>query len=319
MHESLILWIAFNAFVLLMLVLDLGVFHRNNEKMSFRSALGWTVFWVSLAAAFAVTLYFVEGQQRTLEFITGYIVEESLSVDNLFVFLTLFQFFRVPEQYQYKVLFWGIIGALVMRGIFIAVGVGLIQRFEWIIFVFGGFLIYTGLKMAFRKEHAGDPAKNPILRFARKHLRVTDEFDHGSFFVRRNRVRYATPLFLVLLLIEATDLLFAVDSIPAVLAVTRDAFIVYTSNVFAILGLRALFFTLAGVMERFYYVDQSVAAILVFVGGKMVASHWYDVPTPTSLVVIALILAISILASLIHQPAAKALKSTDKNVGATRD
>jgi tellurite resistance protein TerC len=306
MHESLTFWIAFNAFVLLMLVLDLGVFHRNDRAMSFKEASAWSAFWIALAAAFAVLIYFVEGSQRTVEFVTGYLVEESLSVDNLFVFLTLFSFFRVPEEYQYKVLFWGIVGALVARGLFIAVGVTLIERFSWIVLVFGAFLIYTAIKMLLHRgaEHA-DPGSNFIVRFARKHLRVSDEYDGNRFFVRKNGVRYATPLFLVLLVIEATDVLFAADSIPAVLAITKDAFIVYTSNVFAILGLRALYFALAGLMQMFHYLDEGVAVILLFVGGKMIAEHWYDIPTWISLVVIIVILGIAVVASVLHRKLGK--------------
>jgi tellurite resistance protein TerC len=310
MHESLTFWISFNAFVLLMLVLDLGVFHRNDRAMSFKEASAWSAFWIGLAAAFAVLIYFVEGSQRTVEFVTGYVVEESLSVDNLFVFLTLFSFFRVPEEYQYKVLFWGIVGALVARGLFIAVGVTLIERFSWIVIVFGIFLIYTAIKMLLHRdsEHE-DPGSNFIVRFARKHLRVSDEYAGNRFFVRKNGVRYATPLFLVLLVIEATDVLFAADSIPAVLAITKDAFIVYTSNVFAILGLRALYFALAGLMQMFHYLDEAVAVILLFVGGKMIAEHWYDIPTWISLVVIIGILGIAVLASVLHRKPGKVAAS----------
>src|SRR5947209_287535 len=297
MHESIWFWVAFNGFVLLMLVLDLGVFHRGSKAMGFRDALAWCAFWMGLAAAVAVLVFFVEGRQRALEFTTGYLVEESLSVDNLFVFLTLFSYFRIPEKYQYQVLFWGIIGALVMRGAFIAVGVELLERFDWLIFVFGAFLIYTAARMLFKGEKKDSPEKNPIVKFARKHLRFTEECEGDKFFVRRDGVRYATPLFLVLVLIEASDVLFAVDSIPAVLAISRDAFIVYTSNVFAILGLRALFFALQGVMQRFRYAGQAIAAILLFVGAKMVASHWYDVPTEWSLLVIAGVLGTAVLAS----------------------
>jgi tellurite resistance protein TerC len=302
MHESLTFWIAFNAFVLVMLVLDLGIFHRKNQAMSFHEAIAWCGFWMSLAAGFAVLVYFTEGRGTAIDFVTGYVIEQSLSVDNLFVFLTLFSFFHVPRRYQYKALFWGIIGALVMRGIFIFFGVELVRRFEWIMLVFGAFLLFTALRMLLRdRSKQPNPEANPIVRFARKHFRVTNDFGNGEFFLYKNGLRYATPLFLVLLLIEASDLLFAVDSIPAVLAITTDAFIVYTSNVFAVLGLRALYFALAGVMQRFRYVDQGVAAILGFVGAKMVASHWYRISTEISLAVIASILAMSIGASLIRK------------------
>ncbi len=300
MHESLTFWILFNAFVLLMLVLDLSVFHRKNEAMSFRQATGWSLFWIALAAAFALLIYHLEGRRHTVEFVTGYVIEESLSVDNLFVFLTLFSYFRVPDRYQYKVLFWGILGALVFRGLFILVGVSLVRRFEWIVIIFGLFLIYTAIKMLIQgdKRH-GQPASNPLVGFARKHLRLTDDYVEDKFLVRRNGLIYATPLFLVLLVIEASDVLFAADSIPAVLSITRDAFIVYTSNVFAILGLRALYFALAGAMQMFRFLDEGVAFILLFVGGKMIAARWYDVPTGVSLSIIAAILILSIAASLV--------------------
>jgi len=300
MHESWIFWVAFNAFVLLMLVFDLGVFHRNDRKMSFREAAGWSLFWIALAAAFAALVYLRSGPQPSLQFVTGYVVEESLSVDNLFVFLSLFTFFGVPDRYQYKVLFWGIIGALAMRGLFIAVGVTLIRHFTWIIFVFGAFLIYTAIRMLFEKEsHDTSPDKNPVLRLARRYLRVTADYEGDRFFVRRDGLRYATPLLLVLLIIETSDLLFAVDSIPAVLAISKDAFIVYTSNVFAILGLRALYFALIGMLQLFRFLDEGVALVLAFVGAKMIASHWYDLPTAWTLLAIAVILGISIAASVL--------------------
>ncbi|MEO8725961.1 MAG: TerC family protein, partial [Acidobacteriaceae bacterium] len=278
MHESLTFWIVFNGFVALMLALDLGVFHRKDHAMSFREAIAWTSFWMALAAGFAILVFFLEGRRSAIDFVTGYVIEQSLSVDNLFVFLTLFGYFHVPKRYQYKVLFWGILGALLMRGLFIFVGVGLVDRFEWIMLLFGAFLLFTAVRMLFRdREKQGSPEANPLVRFARKHMRVTEDFGNGQFFLRKDGLRYATPLFLVLLLIEASDLLFAVDSIPAVLSITTDAFIVYTSNVFAILGLRALYFALAGVMERFRFVDQGVATILAFVGAKMVSSRWLQI------------------------------------------
>jgi len=300
MHDSLVFWVAFNAFVLLMLVLDLGVFHRGNRRMSFREAAAWSAFWIGLAAAFAGLVYWYEGTQPALQFIAGYVVEESLSVDNLFVFLSVFTFFAVPDRFQYKVLFWGIIGALVFRGIFIAVGVTLIRHFEWVIFVFGAFLIYTAVRMLLRKEgEEQSPETNPVLRLARRYMRVTSDYRGERFFVRENGLLYATPLLLVLLVIETSDLLFAVDSIPAVLAISKDPFIVYTSNVFAILGLRALYFALVGLLQLFRYLDEGVAIILAFVGAKMIASHWYDLPTGWTLAVIGGILAVSIGASVL--------------------
>lgn len=287
-----------------MLVLDLGVFHRRNREMSLREAFLWSAFWIGLAAAFAVLIYFMEGGQKTTEFVTGYVIEESLSIDNLFVFLTLFKSFAVPAQYQYKVLFYGIIGALVMRGIFIVIGVGLIARFDWVVIVFGIFLLYTAVKMFFHREGKdADPESNFVVRFARRHLRILPEYEGDRFFVKRDNLRYATPLFLVLLLIESSDVIFAADSIPAVLAVSKDAFIVYTSNVFAILGLRALYFALIGAIDKFRYLDEGIALILAFTGAKMIASHWYDLPTLASLGIIAAILAISIAASLLPRRA----------------
>ncbi len=283
-----------------MLVLDLGVFHRKSRDMSLREAFLWSGFWISLAAAFALLLYFTAGAQKTTEFITGYIIEESLSIDNLFVFLTIFTTFNVPRQFQYRVLFYGILGALVMRGIFIAIGVSLIVRFEWIVILFGAFLIYTAIKMFFQTEGgSGDPEKNLLVRFARRHLRVCPDFEGDRFFCTRDGLRHATPLFIVLLLIESSDVIFAADSIPAVLAVSKDAFIVYTSNVFAILGLRALYFALIGALDKFRYLDEGIALILFFTGAKMIASRWYDLPTLLSLGIIAAILALSIAASLL--------------------
>ena len=255
MPNNLLFWVLFNVFVLAMLALDLGVFNRNAHHIKFREAIIWSAVWVTLAIAFTALIYFrghlITGDfdrpnsTLSLEFITGYLIELSLSVDNLFVFLLIFRYFKVPSDYQHKVLFWGIVGALIMRAIFIAVGVGLIRRFHWVIYIFGAILIYSGWKLLFQKGDHVDPSKNPVLKFARRWLRVTHEYVEDKFFVRRTRVSYATPLFLVLLVVETTDVIFAVDSIPAVLAVTNEAFIVYTSNVFAILGLRSLFFALS--------------------------------------------------------------------------
>ena len=280
-----------------MLVLDLTVFHRSAHIIKFKEALGWSIFWISLAAAFAVIVYFWRGKTTALDFTTGYLIEESLSVDNLFVFLLIFKFFKVPGDYQHKVLFWGIIGALVMRFVFILAGVSLINRFHWIIYIFGAFLVYTGIKLFQQGESDVRPEHNPVLRVFRKFMPVTKDYEGGKFFVR-HRGLYATPLFLVLIVIETTDVVFAADSIPAVLAITRDPFIVYTSNVFAILGLRSLYFALAGMMEVFHYLHYGLAIILSFIGLKMLVSNFYDLPTAVALGVVAGVLAISVGASL---------------------
>ncbi len=280
-----------------MLVLDLTVFHRKAHTIKFKEALGWSAFWISLAGIFAVLVYFWHGKATALDFVTGYLIEESLSVDNLFVFLLIFKFFKVPGQFQHKVLFWGIVGALVMRFIFIWAGVALINRFHWIIYVFGAFLVYTGIKLFKQEDSDVQPQQNPVLRGFRKIMPVTKDYVGGKFFVR-DRGLYATPLFLVLLVIETTDVVFAADSIPAILAITRDPFIVYTSNVFAILGLRSLYFALAGMMELFHYLHYGLAVILTFIGVKMLISNYYHLPTAVALGVVAGVLAISVVASL---------------------
>jgi tellurite resistance protein TerC len=301
----LLFWILFNLFVLLMLALDLGVFHRRTHVIRFKEALGWSAFWFALAGGFAVLVLFWQGHQKALEFVTGYLIEESLSVDNLFVFLMLFRYFRVNPRYQHKVLFWGIIGALIARGIFIATGVALIRQFHWIIYVFGAFLVFTGFRMLKPMEKDIHPERGPVLRLARRYLRFTTDYEQDKFFTLRDGRRYATPLFLVLLAVETTDILFAVDSIPAILAITSDPFIVYTSNVFAILGLRALYFALAGMMEVFHFLHYGLAAILIFIGAKMVASDYVHVPISLALGVVAGMLVLSILFSLLF-PAPRA-------------
>jgi tellurite resistance protein TerC len=293
----LLFWILFNLFVLAMLVLDLGVFHRRAHTVKFREALIWSVAWIALAAIFAVVIFFWHGRTPALEFVTGYVIELSLSVDNLFVFLLIFRFFQVPSIHQHKVLFWGILGALIMRAIFIAAGVSLIERFHWIIYVFGAFLIYSGIKLFFQDEAEIHPEKNPVLRLFRRWVPVTKDYVGHKFFVR-NPGLYATPLFVVLLVVETTDLLFAVDSIPAILAITRDAFIVYTSNVFAILGLRSMYFALAGMMEMFRYLHYGLSLVLVFVGAKMLLAHYFEIPTYLALAAVAGVLAISVIASI---------------------
>lgn len=280
-----------------MLALDLGVFHRRAHTVKFREALAWSVVWIALAAIFAVVIFFWHGRTPMLEFVTGYVIELSLSVDNLFVFLLIFRFFQVSPSHQHKVLFWGILGALVMRAVFIAAGVGLIRRFHWIVYVFGAFLVYSGIKLFFQEEAEIHPEKNPVLRLFRRLVPVTKDYEGNKFFVRRAGL-YATPLFVVLLVVETTDLLFAVDSIPAILAITRDAFIVYTSNVFAILGLRSMYFALAGMMEMFRYLHYGLSVVLVFVGAKMLLSYYFEIPTHLALVAVAGVLAISVIASL---------------------
>ncbi|HUK25342.1 MAG TPA: TerC family protein [Terriglobales bacterium] len=294
----LLFWILFNVFVLAMLGLDLGLFNRRAHTVKFREAALWSAAWITLAAAFAVVVFFWHGRRPALEFVTGYVLELSLSVDNLFVFLLLFRYFKVSPAHQHKVLFWGILGALVMRGAFILAGVGLIRRFHWIIYCFGALLVYSGVKL-FRSEEAGvHPEKNPVLRAFRRWMPVTEDYHGDRFFVRRAGL-YATPLLVVLLVIETTDVMFAVDSIPAVLAITLNAFIVYTSNVFAILGLRSMYFALAGMMEMFQYLHYGLALILIFIGGKMLLSEYYPISTEVALAVLAVILLASILASVL--------------------
>jgi tellurite resistance protein TerC len=309
MHGTWIFWLLFNVFVLAMLALDLGVFHRDQHVVGVREAIGWTAAWIGLAAAFAVLIYFFghtmvaqpgrPNSQLTLEFITGYIIEQSLSVDNLFVFLLIFRYFKVPQENQHVVLFWGVIGALIMRAVFIATGVTLLNRFHWIVYIFGAILVYSGIKLL--RQYGADihPEKNPLLRAFRRVFRITDDYEGEKFFVRRGALRYATPLALVLIVVETTDLLFAVDSIPAVLAVTREPFIVYTSNVFAIMGLRSLFFALAGMLEAFHLLHYGLSLILIFIGLKMLAADYIEIPTVIALGTVAGILVASVVLSLV--------------------
>jgi tellurite resistance protein TerC len=303
---SPVLWVAFTGFVLAMLALDLGVFHRKAHAVKFKEALTWSVVWVGLALAFNVGVWWVFGPTKGLEFLTGYLIEKALSVDNVFVFLVLFSFFAVPAAYQHRVLFWGILGALVMRAVFIVAGAALLARFHWIMYVFGAILLLTGVKLLLQKNAELHPERNPIFRLFRKLVPSVPEYHGQRFTVVRDGRRFATPLLAVLVAVEATDLVFAVDSIPAVFAVTRDPFIVYTSNVFAILGLRAMYFLLAGVMDRFRYLKTGLAAVLLFVGAKMMAADLFKIPIGVSLAVVALILAAAIVASLLasrSQPA----------------
>jgi tellurite resistance protein TerC len=301
MNDQIWLWVGFNVFVLAMLALDLGVFHRKAHVVSLRESITWTVVWVTLALLFNGGVWHFYGSQKALEFLTGYLIEKSLSVDNVFVFALLFSYFAVPAKYQHKVLFWGILGALIMRAIMIFLGAALIAKFTWIIYVFGGFLVLTGIKMVVKREEEIHPERNPVVKWFKKLMPVTSDYRGDKFFVRENGVRAATPLFVVLLLVEVSDLIFAVDSIPAIFAVTTDPFIVYTSNVFAILGLRSLYFALAGVMDKFHYLKIGLGVVLVFVGVKMLLAHTaYKLDTLVSLAVVAGILAISVVASLLR-------------------
>ena len=297
METPVIFWIIFNAFVLLMLTLDLGVFHRKTHEITLKDALTWTFVWVFMALVFNTIVYFWQGRQQALEFFTGYLVEKALSVDNIFVFIMIFTYFQIPAKYQHKILFWGIIGALIMRVIFIFTGVALIEKFHFTIYVFGALLVYTGYKMFNHNNTKIEPDKNPVIRFLRKFMPVTSELQGDKFFVKQNKKRYATPLFLVLIIIETTDLIFAVDSIPAILAITQDQFIVYTSNVFAILGLRSLYFALAGVVHRFWLLSYGLAVVLIFVGIKMMLVDFYKIPIEWSLLIIAVIISGSIVLS----------------------
>jgi tellurite resistance protein TerC len=297
------LWIGFNLFVLLLLALDLGLFHRRSHVVSIREATVWSVVWVALALLFAGGLRLTMGPTPALEFLTGYLIEKSLSVDNLFIFALLFGYFGVPAAYQHRVLFWGILGALATRAAFILAGSTLLAQFHWMIYVFGGFLVLTGIRMGLVGEIEVHPEKNPLLRLARRVLPTTDGFREGRFFARENGRWAVTPLFLVLLLVESTDVVFAVDSIPAIFAVTLDPFIVYTSNVFAILGLRSLYFVLAGAMRSLPHLKLGLAAVLVFVGAKMVLADVYKVPIGISLAVVATLIGASVAASLWRRPA----------------
>lgn len=299
-ETSLWLWAGFNLFILAMLALDLGVFHKKAHVISVREATTWSLVWITLAMIFNAGLWYFQGPEPALQFFTGYLIEKSLSVDNIFVIALLFNYFAVPPAYQHRVLFWGILGALVMRAAFILAGAALIAKFHWIIYVFGAFLILTGIKMALSRDNEVHPENNPLLKLVRRLMPVTHEYRKDHFFVREGGRRMATPLFLVLILVESTDLVFAVDSIPAIFAVTLDPFLVYTSNVFAILGLRSLYFVLAGVMSKFVYLKLGLSGVLAFVGVKMTLVDLYKIPSPVSLGVIAAILATAIGASLVR-------------------
>ncbi len=290
-------WGLFSLLIFVMLALDLGVFHKNSHEVSVKEAMTWTVVWITLALLFNVYVYFELGKQSGLEFFTGYLIEKSLSLDNIFVISILFKYFAVPLKYQHRVLFWGVFGALVFRLIFIFAGVALIQKFHWMIYVFGVFLVITGLKMLFEKDKTMDVEQNPVVKFMRRYLRLTPHYHHDHFYVVENGKRIFTPLFIVLILIESTDLIFAIDSIPAILAITPDPFIVFTSNVFAILGLRSLYFALAGILEKFHLLKYSLAVILMFVGIKMSIVDFVKIPTNISVIVIGVLLLLGVVLS----------------------
>ena len=310
-NETL-LFVIFNIFVLIMLAVDLGVFNREPHKITIRESLIWSAVWIGLALLFGAGMWYFEGAEVGLKYLSGYLIEKSLSMDNLFVFLMIFTYFKVDKIYQHKVLFWGIVGALVFRALFIFAGVAVLNKFHWVIYVLGAFLIYTGYKMAVDSGREIDVEHNPVLRAVRRMFPVTEQYHGRNFFIRTSGKLFATPLFVVLIAIETTDIMFAVDSIPAILAITRDPFIVYSSNVFAILGLRALFFALAGIMQLFEYLHFGLAAILVFVGIKMLLSEVLHIPVWIALSVIAVILTVTIVTSVRH--AKKQKPATDKNI-----
>jgi tellurite resistance protein TerC len=294
------LWIGFNVFVLAMLALDLGIFHRKAHAISIKEASIWSLVWIALAMIFNAGIFFFSGPEPALQFFTGYLIEKSLSVDNIFVFVLLFTSFSVPVAYQHRVLFWGVLGALVLRGMMIALGVVLLETFHWIIYLFGAFLLFIGIRMCLHKEAEVHPERNPLLKLVRRIVPVTRDYEGDRFMVRRAGQIWATPLLLVLLVIETTDLIFALDSIPAIFAVTQDPFLVYTSNVFAILGLRSLYFVFANVMGKFHYLKLGLAVVLSFVGAKLILTGIYHISTALSLAVIAVVLAAAIVASVVR-------------------
>lgn len=302
MTANIYFWIGFHLLIFLLLALDLGIFYKKAHKIYIKEAIVWFTVWVILALLFNLFVFFEFGKTKALEFFTGYVIEKSLSIDNIFVFILIFTYFSVDEKYQHKILFWGIFGALIMRGIFIVTGVALINRFHWIVIIFGAFLVYSGCKMLFHKEAEVDPDKNRLVRFFRRYFPVSETLHDDKLFIRKNNRLFATPLFVVLLVIESSDLVFAVDSIPAILAISKDTFIVYTSNIFAILGLRSLYFAVSGMMKYFRYLKNGLAFILLFVGLKMLAFYFeIEISIILSLSVIIAILIISILASVMKK------------------
>jgi tellurite resistance protein TerC len=299
MATSIWFWVAFNAFVIVLLAIDLGIFHRKAHEVSLREATAWSIVWIALSLLFAGGIYLYAGARPATEFLTGYLIEKSLSVDNIFVMVLIFTYLDVPARYQHRVLFWGILGALVMRGTFIAIGAILLAHFHWVIYIFGASLIVTGARMVIREEKPPEIGGNPLVRLASRFVPITTRYHGQSFFAIENAKRVATPLFLAVLLVEFTDLIFALDSIPAIFGITRDPFLVYTSNVFAILGLRALYFVLAGVVTRFHLLRFGLAAILVFVGIKMLIDGFFEIPVLVALAVIAVILILTVVGSLL--------------------
>ncbi|MEW5875331.1 MAG: TerC family protein [Candidatus Zixiibacteriota bacterium] len=304
-------WIGFLGLILTLLILDLTVFHRKPHEVKTKEAFYWVCFWVGLAIAFNVFVYFEFGTKRALEFTTGYLIEEALSVDNVFVFLVIFQYFSVPKMYQHRVLFFGILGAIILRGVFILAGAALISRFNWILYIFGAFLFLTGIKLVIQKGAEVHPERNPALRFLRRLVPMTNDYHGSKFFIRHAGRLYATPLLAVLVVVEATDVVFAVDSIPAIFGITHDPFIIYTSNIFAILGLRALFMLLAGIMDKFHYLKYGLGLVLVFIGIKMLIAGWYHVPIGLSLGVVATLLGGSVLLSFLRPAKPAELPSGD--------
>nr|WP_205502524.1 TerC family protein [Rufibacter sp. SYSU D00308] len=293
-------WVGFNAFVLILLALDLFVFHRKTHVVKIKEALLWSLFWILLSFAFNIFIYYWKGSGPALEFLTAYLIEKSLSVDNLFVFILIFNFFQVPQKYQHKILFWGVLGALFFRAVFILVGVALLAKFHFIVYILGAFLIFTGIKMATSSGNEDiDPESNPVVKFVSRYMPITNRHYEDKFFVRLDKTLFATPLFLVLVMVETTDVVFAADSIPAILAISKDPFIVYTSNVFALLGLRALYFALAGIMQLFHYLHYGLSLILVFIGVKLVISEFYHINMVFALGVVAFILTTSVILSLV--------------------
>ena len=309
MENSPLFWAGFVVFVLAMLLLDLLVLNRKAHVVRMREALGWSAFWIALSLSFNYLVYRTMGRQAGLEFLTGYLIEKSVSVDNLFVFLLIFSYFKVPAQYQHKILFWGIIGALVLRAVFILAGAALLAKFHFLLYLLGAFLVYTGVKMAISADGPEiDPEANPIVKFLGRHLPITNRIDGPEFFLRRSGVLFATPLFVVLVMVETTDVVFAADSIPAILAVSRDTFIVFTSNVFALLGLRAMYFALAGLMRLFHYLHYGLSLILVFIGGKLLLSEFVHIPMGVALGTVGIILFGSVLLSVLFPKAEKPLQ-----------